>query len=63
VRRDTGRQSDPQLLSMTLPVPPGTSRHASWTAARASASGYSDAAEEHVARGNLGRVADDAVDM
>ncbi len=40
VRRDTGRQSDPQLLSMTLPVPPGTSRHASWTAARASASGY-----------------------
>ncbi len=40
LKRDRGHLSDPQLLSMTLPVPPGTSRHASRTAARASASGY-----------------------
>jgi len=40
VWRDRGLLSDPQLPSMTLPVPPGTSKHASWTAARASASGY-----------------------
>ncbi len=38
--KDSGLVKKPQLLSMTLPVPPGTSRHASWTAARASASGY-----------------------